>query len=85
MRFPCRHAAGHKPCKDPRSAAPVPVRSVQERADDARAGEYPEDKHGCHMDPEEFGKFNDIMIRFEGYSGYRFSSMPTILYYGHQG
>ena len=34
--------------------------------DDVRDGEYPEDKHGYHMDPEELEKFNDMMAKFEG-------------------
>ncbi|MBQ6455174.1 MAG: 3-methyl-2-oxobutanoate hydroxymethyltransferase [Eggerthellaceae bacterium] len=34
--------------------------------DDVRDGDYPEDKHGYHMDPEELDKFNDMMAKFEG-------------------
>ena len=34
--------------------------------DDVRDGEYPEEKHGYHMDPEELEKFNEMMARFEG-------------------
>ena len=34
--------------------------------DDVRDGEYPEDKHGYHMDPEELEKFNEMMAKFEG-------------------
>ncbi|MBP3866581.1 MAG: 3-methyl-2-oxobutanoate hydroxymethyltransferase, partial [Eggerthellaceae bacterium] len=35
-------------------------------ADDVRDGDYPEDKHGYHMDPEELEKFNEMMVKFEG-------------------
>ncbi len=35
-------------------------------AEDVREGNYPEDKHGYHMDPEELDKFNDLMAKFEG-------------------
>ena len=35
-------------------------------ADDVRDGDYPEDKHGYHMDPEELEKFNAMMDAFEG-------------------
>ena len=35
-------------------------------ADDVRDGNYPEDKHGYHMDPEELEKFNEMMAKFEG-------------------
>ena len=34
--------------------------------DDVRDGEYPEEKHGYHMDPEELEKFNAMMDAFEG-------------------
>ena len=34
--------------------------------DDVRDGDYPEDKHGYHMDPEELEKFNAMMDAFEG-------------------
>ena len=34
--------------------------------DDVRDGEYPEEKHGYHMDPEELEKFNEMMAKFEG-------------------
>ena len=35
-------------------------------ADLVRDGDYPEDKHGYHMDPEELEKFNAMMDSFEG-------------------
>ena len=35
-------------------------------ADMVREGDYPEDKHGYHMDPEELDKFNEMMAKFEG-------------------
>ena len=35
-------------------------------ADMVREGDYPEDKHGYHMDPEELEKFNAMMDAFEG-------------------
>ena len=35
-------------------------------ADDVREGNYPEEKHGYHMDPEELEKFNEMMAKFEG-------------------
>lgn len=35
-------------------------------ADDVRDGEYPEDKHGYHMDAAELDKFNEMMAKFEG-------------------
>ena len=35
-------------------------------ADMVREGDYPEDKHGYHMDPEELEKFNEMMAKFEG-------------------
>ena len=35
-------------------------------ADLVRDGDYPEDKHGYHMDPEELEKFNAMMDAFEG-------------------
>ena len=31
---------------------------------DVRSGEYPEDKHGYHMDPVELEKFNEMMAKF---------------------
>lgn len=31
---------------------------------DVREGEYPEDKHGYHMDADELEKFNDMMAKF---------------------
>lgn len=34
--------------------------------EDVREGDYPEDKHGYHMDPEELEKFNTLMDAFEG-------------------
>ena len=34
--------------------------------EDVREGDYPEDKHGYHMDPEELEKFNEMMDNFEG-------------------
>jgi len=34
--------------------------------EDVREGDYPEDKHGYHMDPEELEKFNKMMDEFEG-------------------
>ena len=34
--------------------------------EDVREGDYPEDKHGYHMDPEELEKFNAMMDAFEG-------------------
>ncbi len=34
--------------------------------DDVRDSDYPEDKHGYHMDPEELEKFNAMMDAFEG-------------------
>jgi len=33
-------------------------------AQDVRSGNYPEDKHGYHMDPEELDKFNTMMENF---------------------
>ena len=33
---------------------------------DVKGGEYPEDKHGYHMDPEELKKFQEMMDKFEG-------------------
>ncbi len=33
-------------------------------ATDVREGNYPEDKHGYHMDTEELAKFNDMMAKF---------------------
>ncbi len=33
--------------------------------EDVREGDYPEDKHGYHMDPEELEKFNKMMDEFE--------------------
>ena len=33
--------------------------------DMVRDGDYPEDKHGYHMDPEELEKFNKMMDEFE--------------------
>ena len=32
---------------------------------DVKSGEYPEDKHGYHMDPEELKKFYDMMDKFQ--------------------
>ena len=34
--------------------------------DMVRDGDYPEEKHGWHMDPEELEKFNTMMDNFEG-------------------
>ena len=31
---------------------------------DVREGDYPEDKHGYHMDPDELAKFTDMMAKF---------------------
>ena len=31
---------------------------------DVREGNYPEDKNGYHMDPDELAKFNDMMAKF---------------------
>ena len=31
---------------------------------DVKSGEYPEDKHGYHMDPEELEKFKELMAGF---------------------
>ncbi len=33
--------------------------------EDVREGDYPEEKHGYHMDPEELEKFNKMMDEFE--------------------
>ncbi|MGI6229409.1 MAG: 3-methyl-2-oxobutanoate hydroxymethyltransferase [Tractidigestivibacter sp.] len=34
--------------------------------EDVREGNYPEEKHGYHMDPQELEKFKDMMDKFEG-------------------
>ena len=58
------HAASH--AKTYAMLLPFLCEAYGDWADDVRDGNYPEDKHGYHMDPEELEKFNEMMAKFEG-------------------
>ena len=58
-----------KPASHAKSYAallPFLCEAYMEWLEDVREGDYPEDKHGYHMDPEELDKFNEMMAKFEG-------------------
>ena len=58
------NAASHAVCTA--ELLPFLCEAYADWADLVRDGDYPEDKHGYHMDPEELEKFNEMMAKFEG-------------------
>ena len=45
---------------------PFLCEAYMDLVDMVRDGDYPEEKHGWHMDPEELEKFTAMMDAFEG-------------------